>query len=80
MTPAAIGNWKSRGVPIEHCPEIERLTKKGVTRPQLRPTDWERIWPELRATTEGEMAPDDESKQVHLVGTVAAGQQGVAHG
>lgn len=47
VTPAAIGNWKVRGVPIEHCPAIERLTCKQVSRQALRPTDWYHIWPEL---------------------------------
>ena len=47
VTPAAIGNWKSRGVPIEHCWEIERLTGGKVTRKQLHP-GWARIWPDLR--------------------------------
>lgn len=46
VTPSAIGNWKRRGVPIEHCWEIERLTNGKVTRKQLCPV-WQRIWPEL---------------------------------
>jgi len=50
VTQAAIGNWKARGVvPIEHCPEIERMTGGQVTRQVLRPNDWRRIWPELAA-------------------------------
>ncbi len=44
---AAIGNWKTRGVPIEKCPRIERLTDTKVTRQVLRPNDWQEIWPEL---------------------------------
>lgn len=60
VTPAAIGNWKSRGVPIEHCPEIERLTGRVVTRQQLRPDDWRRIWPELADL-------DDHGGVVHVV-------------
>ena len=47
VTPAAIGNWKVRGVPLEHCPHIEKLTERAVTRQMLRPDDWQRIWPEL---------------------------------
>lgn len=53
VTPAALGNWKARGVPIEHCPEIERLTAGAVTRRVLRPNDWQRIWPELTAAQGG---------------------------
>jgi DNA-binding transcriptional regulator YdaS (Cro superfamily) len=48
---AAIGNWKSRGVPIEHCVRIERASAGQVTRKDLRPGDWQEYWPEL-ATTE----------------------------
>lgn len=44
---AAIGNWKVRGVPIEQCPRIERVTQGVVARKQLRPDDWQDIWPEL---------------------------------
>lgn len=44
---AAVGNWKSRGVPLEHCVPIERATEGAVTRRDLRPDDWQAIWPEL---------------------------------
>ena len=47
VTVAAIGNWKHRGVPIEHCPKIESITKGLITRRALRPSDWQSIWPEL---------------------------------
>ena len=47
VTVGAIGNWKARGVPIEYCPDIERLTARKVSRQDLRPDDWQRIWPEL---------------------------------
>lgn len=47
VTPSAIGNWKKRGVPVEHCWAIERLTDGRVTRKQLCPV-WERIWPDLK--------------------------------
>lgn len=32
----------------ERCVEIEEATNGVVTRKDLRPTDWARIWPELR--------------------------------
>lgn len=74
VTPAAVGNWKSRGVPVEHCAEIERLTGGQVRRPQLRPIDWLRIWPELALN--GNSAPtqpaelgskgDGEAAAVHV--------------
>lgn len=52
VTPAAIGNWKSRGVPIEYCAEIELMTSARVKRQDLRPNDWRRIWPELAAAAQ----------------------------
>ena len=45
----AISNWKTRGVPIEHCLAIERATKGAVTRKELRPKDYWLIWPDLKA-------------------------------
>lgn len=30
-----------------HCTSIEKLTHGQVTRKDLRPNDWHRIWPEL---------------------------------
>lgn len=45
VSPQAISNWKARGVPIERCVMVEKLT--GVQRWDLRPDDWHLIWPEL---------------------------------
>lgn len=56
VTPAAIGNWKVRGVPIEYCAEIELMTAARVKRQDLRPSDWRRIWPELAAAQEASHA------------------------
>jgi len=47
VTVAAIGNWKIRGVPIEQCTAIEQAAACAVTRRDLRPEDWQKIWPEL---------------------------------
>ena len=30
------------------CSELERISRRKVTRQMLRPYDWETIWPELR--------------------------------
>ena len=51
VTKAAVWQWKQEGrwTPIEHCPEIERRTGGAVTRRDLRPNDWQQIWPELVA-------------------------------
>ena len=47
QSPQVVSNWRTRGVPIPQCPEIERATGGMVTRRHLRPDDWHRIWPEL---------------------------------
>jgi DNA-binding transcriptional regulator YdaS (Cro superfamily) len=52
----AVGNWKARGVPHEHCVAIERLTKGAVTRQMLRPLDWQDMWPELIARPSNDQA------------------------
>jgi len=57
VKPSAIGNWKDRGVPLEHCAAIEIACAGVVTRRDLRPADWRRIWPELAAN---DPAPSDQ--------------------
>ena len=49
VSPVMISLWKTgaRPVPIERCPDIERATEGAVSRRDLRPDDWDRIWPEL---------------------------------
>jgi DNA-binding transcriptional regulator YdaS (Cro superfamily) len=47
VSPQAISNWRARGVPVEHCAQIEIHASAAVTRRELRPDDWHRIWPEL---------------------------------
>lgn len=47
VKPSAVGNWKVRGVPVEHCARMEQVTHGAVTRQELRPDDWRTIWPEL---------------------------------
>ena len=37
--------------PLELCAEIERATNGFVTRIDLRPNDWQQIWPELCSDT-----------------------------
>lgn len=49
VSPQAVSNWKVREVPIEHCAAIEKATHGAVTRQELRPDDWQHIWPELAA-------------------------------
>ena len=48
MSAQAVCNWRARGgAPIEYCAAIEKATNGAVTRRDLRPDDWQRIWPEL---------------------------------
>lgn len=47
VSPAAVGNWKVRGIPVEHCKAIERFTEGAVTCQEMRPDDWHKYWPEL---------------------------------
>mgnify|MGYP000945777653 CR=1 FL=1 len=49
VSPAAVNQWVSghRPVPMLRCIDIERATGGAVTRRDLRPDDWHRIWPEL---------------------------------
>jgi DNA-binding transcriptional regulator YdaS (Cro superfamily) len=49
VTPAMINQLMkgSRPVPIEHCLAIEQATEGKVTRQDLRPNDFWKIWPDL---------------------------------
>jgi len=45
----AVCFWRDgkRRLPAEMCAPIEKATGGQVTRRELRPDDWARIWPEL---------------------------------
>lgn len=49
LPPQLIGQWANglRPVPVIRCLPIEEATQGAVTRKDLRPTDWQDIWPEL---------------------------------
>jgi len=49
VSSARLGNWRLRSVPIEYCLAIEMATAGGVSRKELRPDDWHKIWPDLAA-------------------------------
>lgn len=57
-----VQQWKVgiRPVPAQYCPAIERETRGAVTRRDLRPEDWHRIWPEL---IDSAGAPDAPAEQ-----------------
>lgn len=48
-TPQAVCFWRDglRAFPVEHCAVIERVTSGRITRQELRPHDFWRIWPDL---------------------------------
>ncbi len=47
-----VSDWCTgkKRVPVERCASIERATNGAVTRKDLRPDDWQEIWPELATT------------------------------
>lgn len=49
ISQSAVSNWRARGTSPEpvNCVAIEQATAGAVTRQDLRPTDWHKIWPEL---------------------------------
>jgi DNA-binding transcriptional regulator YdaS (Cro superfamily) len=49
ITRSFLSQLASGRAPISpvRCVDIERETEREVTRPELRPDDWVRIWPEL---------------------------------
>jgi len=49
VSPALLHQWIEgiRPVAIRHCTAIERATDGEVSRKDLRPDDWQIIWPEL---------------------------------
>lgn len=49
VSPTLVYQWRTgrRPIPVEHCAAIERVTGGEVSRRDLRPDDWQRIWPEL---------------------------------
>lgn len=49
IAPSFVNQWVkgSRPVPITACVVIESVTNGAVTRQELRPDDFQKIWPEL---------------------------------
>lgn len=54
VTPVTVSQWtrdasakNARPVPPKQCVRIEKLTSGQVSRRELRPEDWQDIWPEL---------------------------------
>jgi DNA-binding transcriptional regulator YdaS (Cro superfamily) len=49
VSPPMVSDWCTgkKAVPLDRCMPIERATGGVVTRKDLRPNDWQHIWPEL---------------------------------
>lgn len=60
VTPQAVNECKRGGrpVPIPWCLTVERATGGEVTRQDLRPDDWEKIWPDLAEPKAGRRITD----------------------
>lgn len=59
VTPPVVSDWVTakKAVPVERCVGIERATQGAVTRRDLRPDDWQDIWPELAQPHESSPPP-----------------------
>lgn len=64
VAPAIVNQWRSgaRPVPVQHCFAIEIATNGAVTRRDLRPDDWQKIWPELAIPSAERSSAAIESK------------------
>lgn len=46
-SPQAVSNWIARGrVPVEKCATVVAALEGRVNKADLRPDDWQAIWPE----------------------------------
>lgn len=57
IKPPQVADWISRDkpIPVVHMAAIEVFTEGEVTRRDMRPDDFSRIWPELADTTATEL-------------------------
>ena len=57
---SVVSNWRKRGTLIEPllCTRIEKATRGAVRRQDLRPADWQEIWPELMSREALSVAAD----------------------
>jgi DNA-binding transcriptional regulator YdaS (Cro superfamily) len=49
VRPVVVSRWQSgaKPIPTDRCAMLERVTGNRVMRWDLRPQDWQSIWPEL---------------------------------
>lgn len=67
ITPVLINQWanRKRSIPAGRCVEIERATNGEVTRRDLRPEDWQKIWPELSSESNSRRVTDPTPAPSH---------------
>lgn len=60
VQPPTVSDWctEKKPVPEKRCVEIEHATHGAVTRKDLRPDDWQQIWPELATQDPPQPATD----------------------
>lgn len=80
IKPPQVAGWVSgeKPVPVRHMAAIEDFTGAQVTRQEMRPDDWQDIWPELaepQAPTPAQNPPADAAP-----GAAAGGDTGAAWG
>jgi len=65
VSPQAVGECKKGGrpVPIPWCPKVESVTGGEVTRKDLRPRDWQEIWPELATIESNSQSLKKQAKE-----------------
>ena len=63
----SVHEWRTRGIPLDKrillAHDIERATGGEVTRIDLLPGDWHRIWPELVGTEGAPPVPDPQPEK-----------------
>lgn len=69
-----VSRWISgeRPVPAHRAAAIEQATKGQVTRQEMRPNDWQRIWPELAETAATHLVKAVRSRMTHQTPQKAA--------
>lgn len=62
----SISYWanEKRFAPIKWCSMIEKLTDGLVTRKDLRPDDWRKIWPELASKEDKKLLKENKAKRI----------------
>lgn len=69
VKPSVVSNWRMRGTTPDavYCTGIEQATGGDVTRQDLRPSDWQLIWPELVPANEQAGAEAEDFSDVQQV-------------